>query len=250
MLKKLRETINREQFFPSGLGLLVNPFYFARKGLYTNIRELGKHVDGVTLDVGCGQKPYEKLFRSSRYVGLEIDNPENRMTKKADFFYDGTTFPFGDSSFDSVVTNEVLEHIFVPDVFLREIHRVLRPGGVLLMSVPFVWDEHEQPLDYARYSSFGLRSMLERNGFAIQEFRKSVNDIRVVFQLLNAYVYKKTMTKNKYLNLFMTLIFMAPVNVLGEIASKITPVNDDLYLDSIVLARKRDGETIRLPVGS
>lgn len=239
MLRKLREAVNREQFFPSWLGLLVNPFYFARKGLYTNIRELGKHVDGITLDVGCGRKPYEKLFRSSRYVGLEIDSPENRETKTADFYYDGTTFPFGDSSFDSVVVNEVLEHVFVPDAFLREIHRVLHPGGALLMSVPFVWDEHEQPLDYARYSSFGLRSMLERNGFAIQEFRKSVNDIRVVFQLLNAYVYKKTVTKNNYLNLLMTLLFMAPVNLLGEIASKITPANDDLYLDNIVLARKK-----------
>ena len=56
--------------------------------------------------------------------------------------------------------NQVLEHVFNPDDFVREIARVLKPGGALLLTVPFVWNEHEQPYDYARYSSFGLRAFL------------------------------------------------------------------------------------------
>ena len=108
----------------------------------------------------------------------------------------------------------------------------------MLLTVPFVWDEHEQPYDYAQYSSFGLRHLLEQNGFVILEHRKSMNDIRVIFQMMNAYTYKKTIRGNFYLNPIVILILMAPFNIVGEILGWILPCNNDLYLDNIVLARK------------
>jgi len=106
------------------------------------------------------------------------------------------------------------------------------------MTVPFVWDEHEQPYDYARYSSFGLKHILAENGFEIVEHRKSNNGLEVIFQLINAYIYKVTLTKSVYFNMLTTLILVAPINILGVILSKILPKNDDLYLDNIVLAKK------------
>jgi SAM-dependent methyltransferase len=229
---------NRQHFNPDILGLFVNPFYFARKGLHENISTFANKITGRTLDVGCGQKPYEKLFGSSHYIGLEIDSPENRQNKKADYFYDGMKFPFQDNEFDSIIVNEVFEHVFNPTDFLQEINRVLKPEGILLMTVPFVWDEHEQPHDYARYSSFGLVSIVEKHGFKVIERRKSMNDIRVIFQMLTGYIYKKTVSRNGYLNLLTTLFLMAPINVLGELLSKILPSSDDLYLDNIILAKK------------
>ncbi len=239
MTKNMRSIFQKEQFSPGFLGLLVNPFYFARKGLYENISILSNHIKGDTLDVGCGQKPYEKLFNSSRYIGLELDTIENRKNKKADYFYDGTTFPFQNNEFDSVIANEVLEHVFSPSDFLSEIYRVLKPGGMLLITVPFVWDEHEQPHDFARYTSFGLRHLLEKSGFEIIEHRKSVCDIRVVFQLLNGYIYKKTATKNGYINMFIAFFLMSPFNIMGELLSKVLPKNEDLYLDNVMLLKKK-----------
>lgn len=230
--------MQQEQFEPKIFALFFNPFYFARKGLYENISMLSKYIKGDTLDIGCGQKPYEKLFNSSEYIGLELDLPENRRSKKADYFYDGNTFPFQDNEFDSVIANEVFEHIFNPDDFLNEIRRVLKPAGTLLMTVPFVWDEHEQPFDYARYSSFGLKHLLKKSGFEVIECRKSINDIRVIFQLLNCYIYKKTVTKNVFINLFTTFFLISPFTILGELLSKILPKNDDLYLDNIILFKK------------
>ena len=106
------------------------------------------------------------------------------------------------------------------------------------MTVPFVWDEHEQPYDYARYSSFGLKHILSENGFKIIEHRKSNNGLEVIFQLINAYIYKVTLTKSVYFNMLSTLILMAPINIVGFILSKILPKNDDLYLDNIVLSKK------------
>ena len=242
MKEKTKIFVNERQFDPKVIGLLINPFYFARKGLIENIKSVSGYIKGKTLDVGCGNKPYENLFHSSEYLGLEINHPANKINnkhKKADYLYDGKIFPFPDGEFDSVVTNQVFEHIFNPDNFLTEINRVMKNEGILLMTVPFVWDEHEQPFDYARYSSFGLKHILNQHGFEVLEYKKSMSDIRIIFQLINAYIYKNTVTTNNYINLLLTILLMSPFNILGELLSKILPENDDLYLDNIVLARKR-----------
>ncbi len=237
MLKKIKQIIEDQYYNPRLLGLIVNPFYIARKGLYKEIKVLGFNIVGRTLDVGCGTKPYQQLFKSDEYIGLEYDTGIDNIKKKADYYYDGKVFPFGDNEFDSIITNQVLEHIFSPNDFLREINRVLKTNGKLLITVPFVWDEHEQPFDYARYSSFGLKSLLNDNGFEILESKKSVNDFRVLAQLFNAYIYKIT-NRNVLLKNFALILVMAPVTVLGILLAKILPTNNDLYLDNIVLAKK------------
>lgn len=238
MLNHLKKHYSSEQFNPNILGLLINPFYFARKGLYKHISELIKNLNGKILDIGCGQKPYESLCNAIEYIGLEIDTPENRLNKKADSFYNGISMPFESKAFDSILSNQVFEHVFNPNSFLIEINRILKIEGKLLITVPFIWDEHEQPHDYARYSSFGLKHILNKHGFELIEHRKSNNGIEAIFQLLNGYIYKVTMTKNGYLNLLITLVLMAPINITGLILSKILPKNNDLYLDNIVLAKK------------
>ena len=223
---------------PGWVGMFLNPFYFARKGLLSHLRDLSSNITGRTLDIGCGIKPYQNLCSSTEYVGLEIDTPENREHKRADYYYDGHRFPFENESFDAAVSIQVFEHVFNPEEFLKEVHRVLRGNSSFLLTVPFVWDEHEQPFDFGRYSSFGIRHLLEKNGFNVLAQRKSVDDVRVVFQLLNAYIYKETITRSSLLNATLTLFLMAPFNIMGEILGRLMPRNPDLYLDNIVFARK------------
>jgi SAM-dependent methyltransferase len=228
---------------PGITGLFVNPFYFARKGLHAAVCDLGRQLGGRVLDVGCGERPYEALVGAREYVGLEIDSPQTRARGKADLYYDGRRFPFPDGSFDAVLCNQVLEHVFEPDEFLSEIGRVLTPGARLLLTVPFAWDEHEQPRDFARYSSFGLQALLSRHGFTVLQHRKTVADIRAPLQMLNAYFYKITVSRNQYLNLLSALLLMAPLNLVGSVLTWITPSNTDFYLDNVVLAQKAGSRT-------
>lgn len=237
-MQGLRRYLREQQFNPGFAGLWLNPFYHARRALFRTVKQLAPQLDGRILDVGCGSKPYQELFPTDDYVGLEIDTPENRAKKRADYFYDGQVFPFPDQSFDAIVCNQVLEHVFTPDLFLEEIVRVLKPGGQLLLTVPFVWDEHEQPWDYARYTSFGLKRLLENNALDVFEQYKLNADIRVLFQLVNAYLYKVLWTRYPVVNLLACVAIMAPFNILGALLYRLLPANPDLYLDQVVLARK------------
>lgn len=235
MIKAWRD---RQQYLPGPFGWLVNPFHFARCGLLTGLGEFLPRLQSEVLDVGCGRKPYRHLVPAARYVGVDIDSPVTRALAAADVFYDGQRLPFDASSFDAVLCSQVLEHVFTPEVFLAEIYRVLRPGGVLLLAVPFAWDEHEQPQDFARYSSFGLRALLERNGFVVEAQRKTCADFRAIVQLATGALYKVTRSENRWLNLLAQVALIAPVNVVGGLLALVLPRNEDFYLDNIVLARR------------
>jgi SAM-dependent methyltransferase len=228
----------KQAFDPGLLGMFVNPFFLARRGLAQAMRKFAGHVQGRVLDVGCGQKPYRAMFKTSEYIGVEIDSPENRKSKAADHFYDGKHLPFADGDFDTVLCNQVLEHVFEPDEFVDELHRVLKPGGALVLTAPFAWDEHEQPFDYARYSSFGLRHLLTKHGFEITDQIKTLPDVSMLCQLGNAYVFKLTYTRFRMVNLLVTAVLMAPISLSGVIMGSLLPRNDDLYLDNVVVARK------------
>lgn len=238
MIGPLRKLYRKELFRPGPLGIFLNPFYIARRGLFLHVRGLARHITGATLDVGCGMKPYRGLCASDSYVGLELDTPESRARGVADVFYDGSRFPFSDAVFDSVLCNQVLEHVFTPEEFLRDVLRVLKPGGHVLLTVPFVWDEHEQPRDYGRYSSFGIADLVRRAGFEIIDQRRSVDHVGALAQLWVGYLYKKTVTRSVPLNIAVTALLMAPFTVLGLLLGFLLPGNKDLYLDNVLLLRR------------
>src|SRR3546814_4577495 len=83
---------------------------------------------------------------------------------------------------------------------------------MLLLTVPFVWDEHEQPYDYARYSTFGLKSLLERNGFNVLTQKKLLADSSILFQLINAYMFKVFHTRSALVNRLTVPLLIAPVS--------------------------------------
>jgi SAM-dependent methyltransferase len=239
-MSKLKNTLKRQQFDPGFLGVFINPFYLVRRSLWKNIRHLAPKLKGRVLDIGCGSKPYEELFTSkTEYIGMEIDSPHGRKNPKADVFYTGTKFPFDAESFDSAVATQTIEHIFNPDEFIAEIGRILKKGGKLLVTVPFVWDEHEQPYDYARYSSFGISHLLKTHGFKIVEHKKSLPDTRVIFQPWICYIHKKLAKIASYrARMILYICLISPFTILGIIIGSILPRNPDLYMDNVILAEK------------
>jgi SAM-dependent methyltransferase len=126
-------------------------------------------VEGTVLDVGCGAQPYRPLIpHSARYVGIDTERAEEDFGYKIPdtVYFEGSEWPVDSGSIDAVLCTETLEHVLEPLRFLAEAHRCLRPGGRLLMTVPFAARWHFIPYDYWRFTPAGLEYLLERSGFS------------------------------------------------------------------------------------
>jgi SAM-dependent methyltransferase len=145
--------------------------------LKTTLARVAPRARGRLLDVGCGEKPFEHLFRPyvSEYIGVEYEptflltESGRRGRSAVDVTYDGRRLPFPDGSFDTVLSSQVLEHTPHPGDLVKEMGRVLKPGGVLLLSAPFSFRLHEEPHDYFRYTPHGLTRLCDAAGLDVEE---------------------------------------------------------------------------------
>lgn len=141
----------------------------------------------VVLDVGCGLRPYELFFDHAKYIGVDVPNSGRESEgKRPDFEFDGIYLPFDDASFDGVICTEVLEHAVNPDALLKEINRVLKPSGRLLITVPFIWGLHELPYDFRRYTEVGIRAAVEAAAFTVVEQRKLNPGLAAIQMLISS----------------------------------------------------------------
>lgn len=239
VMNGVKTAYQHQAFYPRWWSIFVNSFYFSRKGLLSNIAKHAGKLNGVLLDFGCGSKPYRELFKVQEYIGLDIEQSScNHHESNVDIFYDGKTIPFADNHFDSIFCSEVIEHIFNLDGILSELHRVLKSQGRMLITTPFCWDQHLIPYDFARYTEFGLKHVLESHGFEVISHSKSTTYIETITQLIGIYVYKTLCPDYKVISKLLHITLVAPVFLLGILASKLLPNNGHLYLNHIVLVKK------------
>lgn len=118
------------------------------------------------LDAGAGQCTYKPFFKHCDYVAVDTGVGDSTWDySHLDIVAPLDRLPVADASFDAILCTEVLEHLDRPEESLRELCRVLRPEGRLFLSVPFFHHEHQVPYDFFRYTSYGLKTLLQRAGF-------------------------------------------------------------------------------------
>ncbi|MBX3739036.1 MAG: glycosyltransferase [Candidatus Didemnitutus sp.] len=144
--------------------------YWTRASILRAVREAAPQFHGVFLDIGCGVMPYREIIRQAapkltRYIGLDLEGSAIYRAE-VDLRWDGRRIPLEDASVDSAMLTEVLEHCPEPWVVLKEARRVLKPGGVLFFTVPYIWPLHDAPWDFFRYTPFALEKLLAEAGFA------------------------------------------------------------------------------------
>lgn len=148
-------------------------------------------ISGVLVDIGCGQKPYRTLFAShvSQHIGIDLEDSRHGMSQ-VDVIGTAYNTNLPDAVCDVVLCTEVLEHLERPVDAVHEMNRILKPDGVLILTVPFIWPVHEQPRDFYRYSEYGLKFIFESANFEIVEIRPLTGYI-VTFAQMTVYYLRR-----------------------------------------------------------
>lgn len=145
------------------------------------------HARGRVLDIGCADRWIEvHLPEGCDYVGLDYLGTGGLLYgARPDIFADASRLPLADASIDTVLLLEVLEHLRYPAQALAEITRVLRPGGRLLLTVPFLYPVHDAPHDYQRYTCHGLLREMKTAGLVADEPAVNLGSAETAGLLLN-----------------------------------------------------------------
>ncbi|MFH1744857.1 MAG: class I SAM-dependent methyltransferase [bacterium] len=154
------------------------------------------------VDIGVGKAPYKKFIKAKEYIGIDVEDREGIKNVIITDINNG--IPLDNNYADFVLITEVLEHIKEPQKVLSEIYRISKPGGKIIMTVPYAWPIHEAPNDYFRYTEFALRYLLENCGFDKIKITPSNNFFYTVCALINFNLRGK---------IFVPLVFV--LNALG-----------------------------------
>jgi SAM-dependent methyltransferase len=225
---------------------LTSPFYFTRKGLYQAALNFSKYVKGGRLlDFGCGSKPYKSIINADEYIGLDYENEgHSHLNEQIDVLYNGGKLPFENEQFDYILCTEVFEHLFDLDDKLMEFNRVLKLNGLMFVTCPFIWNEHEVPFDYARYTTFALNDKFKKSGFEVVSYYKSGTFIETYTQLFFIYFSKKQSRYDSEKTGLIKKSIIFIVNLIGKGLNKMLPNNDSLYLTNVFIARKEKPQIV------
>ena len=222
--------------------LLIDPIFLTRHRLNQALEKLLQPLannECECLDVGCGDRPYEYLFEKGTYIGVDVEKSGRSLDmKQPDLFYDGNTLPFDDGRFDLVMSTQVFEHVADPSALMLEMARVCKCGGNVVISLPFVYPEHEIPFDYFRFTSFGIEKIVLEAGLKVVEIRKDSSWVEVLAVLLNVYIVNNLVIPLKGVGRIYALLICFPVQVIALILRVFLPDDKTMYLNLVVRAQK------------
>lgn len=182
----IESAVDREFLNPSKR----RPHYLERISIVKALKKAQHQVkSGMILDVGCGMKPYKSLLNASGSAYYGTDYPLTMKgsygkSTKADFFSESTLLPFNNNTFDTLLSTQMLEHVSDPKKVIQEMGRVLKPGGIMILSAPMTWPLHEEPYDFFRYTLHGLRHLLQKANFEILDEIPRGNNFTTMAQML------------------------------------------------------------------
>jgi SAM-dependent methyltransferase len=215
--------------------------------IWNDLAAVLSEVSGTIVDVGCGAQPYRSLLpKGVTYIGIDTveaksafgyETPDTR-------YYDGHTWPLEDGCVDTVLATETLEHVPDPRQFIHEALRALRPGGSLVLTVPFAARWHFIPHDYWRFTPAGFSRILGEAGFADVAVYARGNAVTVAaykcLALLAVLLLPQTASRLKALGLRAVGLPFLPLFVMLAIAGNLSlrSAGGDDCIGYTVLARK------------
>jgi SAM-dependent methyltransferase len=151
-------------------------------------RSLGR-LGGVVLNAGAGWRDLSHLIDGT-LVNQDLTWP-NDSRKNIDILSPLHSIPRPAHTFDTVVCIAVLEHVANPDEVVQEFFRVLKTGGLVIASIPFLQPEHKVPTDFQRYTKDGMESLFSRHGFIVVESRALFSVYHTLYWIVDEWLKLK-----------------------------------------------------------
>ena len=207
-LKKLAYPLRFTPLHPQWFSYLYN------KKIYSSIT---RYSTGIVLDIGCGNKSQKKyLSTGCTYLGLDLPFTSINWYKNSpDLYGSAEVLPLKDSAISTVLLLDVLEHIKSPGKCLEEAYRILSQNGILIIKIPFIYPIHDAPLDYTRWTEYGLLQLFDSYNFEIVESGKVGLPLETAALLVNIAISKHTLNWFNYKSMFF---------IIGIILSAIIPL--------------------------
>lgn len=153
-----------QQLIKSSQRRYLSPAIYAQYNVV--VRLMRQYVHGNLIDLGCGNMPFKEFLLDlvNTYDSLDLWPYSEEVTYVGDI---QDMSMIDSAAYDSAICLEVLEHVPDPQRAIREIYRILKPSGILVISVPHLSRIHNAPYDYFRFTSYGLAHLLRSVGFNI-----------------------------------------------------------------------------------
>jgi len=151
---------------------LINPISM-RRDLHQRLQTLFDRclpLGSVVYDIGCGQKPFASYLKNKVKVHIGVDLVDGfYKSNQIDLIGSAYKVPAPDGIADAVILSQVIEHLETPLRAIRECHRLLKSGGLMFLSFPFLYPVHAEPRDFLRYTECYLRQEIAGTGFEVVE---------------------------------------------------------------------------------
>ncbi len=175
---------------------------------------------GRLLDHGAGQSPLFGMYRDKVEEIIAVDwNNSLHNTSYVDIECDlNKKMPFGDESFDTIISSDVVAHLFNPINIMDDLARILRPNGAIILGTPFNYWMNEEPYDYFRWSKYAIVRLAENSGLKVAKLWQCGGTSDVMSDVFLKGMQGKISWAVPLVDSFLRLIKVARPNRVGRAA--------------------------------
>jgi len=195
---------------------MFGEFFILKANMKRLIKKIPQSKNDLVLDIGCGKKPYYHELIKGKLICCDISK-----SKTTNLICDSHNIPLKKEKFDKVLCINAFYYFSNPFIAIKEVHRILKKDGKLIMQMPFIYPIHDAPVDKYRFTEYGIRNLL-KHGFRVEKIKAVGGIFNLPSVILHSLIKGIPLISPKYLKTIIkiaTTIILYPFYLLFQLFS-------------------------------